>query len=159
MLFLQYCGSALVFSAFYLNAYPYPDPDSGSRNECDPCRSMRIRILILIRLNMISISRVGGWPVQVGGGLVKGDDAAGGGESLGERQPDDEGGEHLLACRTPAPHVHLSTVLHHHHPATRNKSDTGLLIYPFLEKAAKHHQALLRIKEIAKLSVGLVYMY
>ena len=54
-------------------------------------------------------------PVQVGGGLVERDDAAVGAERLCEGEADDEGGEHLLAGRAAAAHVHLSLVLHHHH--------------------------------------------
>ena len=56
-------------------------------------------------------------PIEVGGGLVEGNDAAGGGECLGQGQPDDERGQHLLTSRAPATHVHLRAVLHHHHPA------------------------------------------
>ena len=51
--------------------------------------------------------------VEVGGGLVQGDDAAVCGECLGQRQSDDEAGQHLLAGGAAAPHVQLSLVLDH----------------------------------------------
>mmetsp|Transcript_13702 Transcript_13702/g.29420 ORF Transcript_13702/g.29420 Transcript_13702/m.29420 type:complete len:268 (-) Transcript_13702:342-1145(-) len=54
--------------------------------------------------------------VQVGGGLVEGEDAAVEAERLGQCQADDEAGQHLLARTAAAAHLQLSPATVHHHP-------------------------------------------
>jgi hypothetical protein len=51
--------------------------------------------------------------VQVGGGLVEGQDVRGGREGLGEGHADDDGGQHLLPHGTPALHLYILSVLLH----------------------------------------------
>ncbi|GKT91599.1 hypothetical protein Ct61P_09449 [Colletotrichum tofieldiae] len=51
--------------------------------------------------------------VEVGCRLVEGDEAAVDAEALGEGEADDDAGEHLLARRAAAAHVHLRVLLDH----------------------------------------------
>ena len=61
--------------------------------------------------------------VGVGRGLVEREDAAVEAEGVGQSEPDDQRGEHLLAGRAAAAHVELRVALAHDHPV-------GLLAHP-----------------------------
>ena len=71
-------------------------------------------------------------PVEVGGGLVEGDDPAVGAERLGQCQPDDQRGQDLLTRRAPTPHFELSVVLLHDHPVVVVSALVGTLGHGFV---------------------------